>query len=75
MTTAVQEKLVHSCIEIHKIITNKVSDFTQETSQIVYFTPKLYVEMFVTYRNLLKSKREEISEIRRRYLAGVSQLE
>lgn len=75
LTTAVQEKLVHSCIEIHKIITNKVSDFTQETSQIVYFTPKLYVEMFVTYRNLLKSKREEISEIRRRYLAGVSQLE
>ncbi len=64
-----------SCIEIHKIITSKVADFTQETSQIVYFTPKLYVEMFVTYRNLLKSKREEISEIRRRYLAGVSQLE
>ena len=29
LTPAVQEKLVHSCIEIHKIITSKVGDFTQ----------------------------------------------
>jgi hypothetical protein len=40
-----------------------------------YVTPTSYLELILTFKTLLNSKRQEVDTIRNRYLAGLQKLE
>ena len=54
----------------HTQTTNMAETFLEKLNRHYYVTPTSYLEMITTFKNLLKEKRKEVSDIRDRYENG-----
>ena len=50
------------------------TQFAEEEGQVLYFTPALYLRVFVCYRKLLKERQAIVKDISTRYEAGLDQI-
>ncbi len=75
LTEGQQVALADACAFVHQSMEAMTARFTLEMRRHVYVTPKLYLDLIVSYLSLLSSKRHELSMLRQRCVAGVTKLE
>jgi dynein heavy chain len=69
-----RETCVTMCM-FHADVTQLSTEFYQQQRRRLYITPTSFLELIETFRELLAAKRDEVSSVRDRYLAGLDKLE
>ncbi len=65
---------VKLCKHFHENIRNLSEEFFAVLSRKNYLTPTNYLELIMTFKQLLKQKRLEVSKLKERYLGGLEKL-
>ena len=69
------ENIVEMFVNIHQTVEEKSIIFAQMLNRYSYVTPTSYLELLNTFKNLLKLKRKEVSDVRDKLHNGVEKLE
>lgn len=70
MEDQVRAECVTMVQTFHTDTTNSSRQFLAQLQRHYYVTPTSYLELISTFKNLLASKRKEISDLRERYANG-----
>ncbi|RKO94828.1 dynein heavy chain and region D6 of dynein motor-domain-containing protein [Blyttiomyces helicus] len=71
----VRNAVVKMCQHFHQSSIGLSDRFLAALSRHNYVTPTSYLELLHAYKNLLTTKREEISSVKRRYAGGLDKLQ
>jgi dynein heavy chain len=71
---AVRTAVVEMCQHFHQSTANYSEKFKLSLGRYNYTTPTSYLELLNAYKALLGKKREEVTSVRSRYLAGLDKL-
>ena len=63
------------CKHFHESVRKMSEKYEQEMKRCNYVTPTSYLELILTFKSLLKGKRDDILNLKTRYEAGLGKLE
>ncbi|CAH2255707.1 dynein heavy chain 14, axonemal [Pelobates cultripes] len=72
--TELQNNIANVCVEIHKSVSRKVTQFLGETRQHYYITPQNYLGFIDTFSHIFQTRKECITMERNRFFTGLSKL-
>ncbi|XP_063298016.1 dynein axonemal heavy chain 14 [Pelobates fuscus] len=72
--TELQNNIAKVCVEIHKSVSRKVTQFLGETRQHYYITPQNYLGFIDTFSHIFQTRKELITMDRNRFFTGLSKL-
>ncbi|KAM8945402.1 dynein axonemal heavy chain 14 [Pelodytes ibericus] len=69
-----RHNVAKACVDIHKNISAKVTEFVRETRRNYYITPQNYLGFIDTFSHILRTRREQVMTDRNRFFTGLSKL-
>ncbi|GAB1599972.1 hypothetical protein Ahia01_000274700 [Argonauta hians] len=75
MDEGIKTECVHMCKHFHESVRLLSETYFEILRRHNYVTPTSYLELILTFKNLLSSKRTEILTMKNRYLTGLDQLQ
>lgn len=69
-----KEKLVPTCVQIHKSIKDLSIKYFQKTRRHYYITPSTYLKFMETFAHILRSQEKEMQTRRNRFHMGLSKI-
>jgi len=75
MTDDIRKRCVVMCNYFHRGVKNMSTRFEHETGRFNYVTPTSYLELILTFKTLLKGKKDAILNLKTRYEMGLGKLE
>ena len=68
-------RCVMMCKHFHESVRSMSEKYQQEMKRCNYVTPTSYLELILTFKSLLKGKRDDILNLKTRYEMGLGKLE
>lgn len=75
MTDDIRKRCVMMCNYFHHGVKKMSTRFKKETGRYNYVTPTSYLELILTFKTLLKGKKDAILNLKTRYEMGLGKLE
>ncbi|CAK72703.1 unnamed protein product (macronuclear) [Paramecium tetraurelia] len=74
LTKEIRQNLYQMCVHVHQSVEKKCEDFQVAFRRQVYITPKSYLDLIESYKNLLLMKKEELLTNRLKLSSGLQKL-
>ncbi|XP_014909460.1 dynein heavy chain 7, axonemal [Poecilia latipinna] len=75
MTDQYRQGCIHMCKRFHTSTMELSAHFLDELQRHNYVTPTSYLELISTFKNLLRTKRAEVMQLKYRYEVGLEKLQ